>query len=252
MKRPATKQCSKCGEKKPATREFFYTRAAMRDGLVSQCIVCDRARVKSYFAKHPEKRKEQNARRDPEQLRVDAARRRAENPSKVKEQHAQYRSNPENVAKERVATRVWKIRNAARLAEYEFNRYRKDIKASRKAARERMRLIYRKTPNRVKAWLHTRRARLSMVPGRFTEADVLALHAQQGGLCYYCGAEPTTISLDHKIPIVRMDLHPTNDITNLAITCRECNFQKNRKTEREYIAYRLTLHLPINPARLEE
>lgn len=34
------KKCSKCGEEKPATREYFYERVASKDGLEAKCKAC--------------------------------------------------------------------------------------------------------------------------------------------------------------------------------------------------------------------
>ena len=35
------KQCNKCGQKLPATKEYFFTRSVAKDGLFSDCKVCN-------------------------------------------------------------------------------------------------------------------------------------------------------------------------------------------------------------------
>lgn len=53
-------------------------------------------------------------------------------------------------------------------------------------------------------------------------------------ICYYCGKEITTenLSIDHAIPLSRGG---TNALSNLRICCKQCNFEKDNKTEYEYI-----------------
>ena len=48
-----TKTCKKCGEVKPATREYFGSTPS--GGLRSRCRACGRAYNKAYDEKHPEK-----------------------------------------------------------------------------------------------------------------------------------------------------------------------------------------------------
>jgi len=48
----ATKVCTKCGETKPATLEFFYGQKAHRDGLQPQCKVCRAACNAAHRAAH--------------------------------------------------------------------------------------------------------------------------------------------------------------------------------------------------------
>lgn len=50
---PETKTCSKCGQAKPATREFFGNNG--RDGkLRSDCRQCGNARSRAYASKNPD------------------------------------------------------------------------------------------------------------------------------------------------------------------------------------------------------
>lgn len=52
MESPATKICSKCGEEKPATTEFFGV--SKRDGMATTCKVCCSVRKHSYYLAHKE------------------------------------------------------------------------------------------------------------------------------------------------------------------------------------------------------
>lgn len=58
-------------------------------------------------------------------------------------------------------------------------------------------------------------------------------------ICYYCGKKLSNEekSVDHKIPLIRGG---KTVIENLAITCKECNVDKNCLTDKEYLHYRAT------------
>lgn len=53
--------------------------------------------------------------------------------------------------------------------------------------------------------------------------------------CKYCGQVGGKLEVDHMIPIVRGG---TNDVTNLATSCRHCNRQKHDKTVSEFLKWR--------------
>lgn len=46
-----SKQCTKCGETKPATKEYFHSLRAAPGGLAYQCKLCTRAENKANYAK---------------------------------------------------------------------------------------------------------------------------------------------------------------------------------------------------------
>jgi len=49
-----TRVCTKCGEEKPATKEFFYKEKRGHLGLRAQCKVCHKAFSKRYNEQNPE------------------------------------------------------------------------------------------------------------------------------------------------------------------------------------------------------
>ena len=57
-----TKVCTKCGEEKPATTEFFYKLKRGYLGLEAQCKVCRKAYKKRWREEHKEEIAEQNKR----------------------------------------------------------------------------------------------------------------------------------------------------------------------------------------------
>ena len=54
------KVCTKCGEEKPATREYFYAERGNRDGMRGACKVCDLEYNKQYRQANKEKIAEYN------------------------------------------------------------------------------------------------------------------------------------------------------------------------------------------------
>ena len=96
-----TRICTKCGEEKPETTEYFYKNKHCRGGLNTTCKVCCRKRVRKWHAENPEKSSE-NARRwkaeNPEKERERLRRWKAENPEKVREARKRWKAeNPEKV-----------------------------------------------------------------------------------------------------------------------------------------------------------
>lgn len=67
----ATKRCGRCGLTKPLTN--FYRKRASGDGRQGICKVCDRAKVKDWEQRNPEKVEEKRVRfkrRHPEKVRA--------------------------------------------------------------------------------------------------------------------------------------------------------------------------------------
>jgi hypothetical protein len=53
-----TKTCTKCGETKPATPEFFYKQRAGKFGLQGSCKACRNVQVREWTRRNPEKRRQ--------------------------------------------------------------------------------------------------------------------------------------------------------------------------------------------------
>lgn len=113
-----TRICTKCGEEKPETTEYFCKNKASRGGLNSTCKVCCRKRTRKWHAENPEKSSE-NARRwraeNPEKAREAVRRWRAENPEKAREAARRWKAeNPEKESKRQIR---WKAENPEKAKE---------------------------------------------------------------------------------------------------------------------------------------
>ena len=105
----------------------------------------------------------------------------------------------------------------------------------------------RKHPEPKLAAKHKRRALKKGNGGSYTEKEIDDLYLWQQGHCHYCGDwlyksdvqaylgvlihPKVSYHRDHKIPIIR---HGSNYISNIALSCPGCNWEKNDKTEEEF------------------
>jgi len=219
------KTCSKCGESKPATTEYFYRSRAGKFGLRGECKVC----VQAYIAANRERISEygrawHNANRE---RRLEYARmQRVKNRERIREKEKiYYAANKERVLQKNGAwfqanrehhhalTRAWYAANKELRAE--------SVRKWRARNLEKVRVISRQ-----------RRARVLRAEGTHTADDVQAQYVRQRGKCYYCGVKVGDIyHVDHVVPLSRGG---TNWPENLVIACPACNSSKQDKLPHEW------------------
>jgi 5-methylcytosine-specific restriction endonuclease McrA len=204
------KTCRRCGEEKPATADHFNRKSASPDGLFPICKDC---RSAEYAA-------------NPEPAKARAQRRREADRPRVRAEYREWwaRGNQE---KSRVRSANWAA-------------------AHRDEASARTRQWFKDHPLEASAQAHAKRARKRGVPGCHTAAEIVKLYADQEGRCHYAdfaGNRGCEVDLrghyhkDHKNPLSRPETHPTNDISNIALTCGPCNVRKHDMTENEFRAF---------------
>ena len=100
-----TRICTKCGEEKPETTEYFYRQKDCRGGLNTTCKVCCNKNARKWRAENPEKQREAVRRwmaGNTEKARERQKSWRAENPEKVREMRRRWKAeNPEKVREEK-------------------------------------------------------------------------------------------------------------------------------------------------------
>jgi 5-methylcytosine-specific restriction endonuclease McrA len=211
-----TKTCRACGIEKPITE--FYPRRQDKQ-FSPDCKSC-------ISVKNAEKYRE-----DPERYK-----KRSRSATHIKGiPRAQYE-------------KIWRERNAERLAQASRDRYLSDPPEIRKAKnaernkknaaqraeyRRKNKLAiqakdrrYRRTAlAKRKADQHRRRARLRNAPGSFSAAEWEAVKAQQDYRCLMCGlCEPLIrLTVDHVVPLA---LGGSNFADNLQGLCHPCNSSK--------------------------
>lgn len=132
----ASKTCTKCGEVKSATSEFFHSLKTSHDSFAWNCKACALiANREKYYKDVQKSRDGAKASRETNTDNVKAARRKhyAENKDRITEQNKKYREkNPEAVKARRAA---WYQENKERIAEVRRDNS-ESLRAKSKAYRE--------------------------------------------------------------------------------------------------------------------
>ena len=109
-----TRKCTRCGEEKPETAEYFHRDKNKRGGLHTICKECKNKADRRWRAKNPEKVRRWRA-ENPEKAREAVRRWQAENPEKQREAEKRWRA--ENPEKERERCRRWRAKNPEKARE---------------------------------------------------------------------------------------------------------------------------------------
>jgi len=245
------KSCPSCGVEKPATPEYFSRDKNRACGLYPVCKDCHNAkqradrmrrgdeirrRDKLAYAANPEPKKERSREYQKEHR------------EESREAHQAWRDQNRDLA--RSARRAWERANPEKVRDSHRRTRRKGL--AKYAAKQRA--WCSKNPEKARAigaaWsransllnvLRTqrRRSRVLGLPGTLTSADVARMYLAQGGRCFYCGS-PAKLTVDHKIPVSRPELLPTNGPENVVLACGPCNASKKDLTTDEFLARRAT------------
>jgi 5-methylcytosine-specific restriction endonuclease McrA len=94
-----------------------------------------------------------------------------------------------------------------------------------------------KNPEKKLSYLHNYRARKRGNGGSYTMEELHDLWHKQNGFCFYCGellykTLNSVYHVEHKIPISRGG---SNNISNIALSCEECNLRKGTRTHEEFL-----------------
>lgn len=251
------KRCSRCGEEKPRTEEYFYRWSRSKDGLMSSCVLCVRIQCADYARRNSKKIVEKVTawRRDHPDLAREYGRRwRAKNPGYFK---AYYLKNRESAL---VKCREWAKNHRDQVRAYRKQYQLENIDRIKQRnreyyQREKVRIgqttrVYRrehpemaaesqrrwrwKHPDHSRSILRNRRARLRAAEGSHTETDIKRLWWFQKGRCQYCGCKlGQRFHVDHMVPTSR---EGSNWPKNLCLACLSCNSKKGNMTAEEFFA----------------
>lgn len=213
--------CSKCGESKFATTEFFYP-YPNKIGLAAACISCTVAINNNYIQQNQDKVKQ--SRRDHY----------SRNREKIqKESHDRYFADVEKSrAESRARNTKWRNNNRKRYHEIQLKyrtTHKKRVNYNHHAwyirNLEHARMAARLSANR-------RRAKLLSLDGHFTKEDILLAYRSQKGKCWHCFKKVgSKYHADHLISVKRGG---SNDPRNIVISCPVCNLSKGSKSTQEW------------------
>jgi len=213
------KKCSKCGEEKPATLEYFYK---FRNGLYAECKPCCAERKKAHYESNKEVILERmKAYREANKEAI-SERRKAyykANKAAFAEQSRAYReANKEAIAEQKKA-----YREANKEAIIEYHKAYRE--ANKEAITEREKADYR-TPKgkftNIKKAAKQRNINFSL-PFKLYESQLW------GKPCHYCGCEIEITGLDRK------DNDKGYEVGNVVPCCHNCNTKKRTKPYQVFI-----------------
>lgn len=236
---PATRVCSKCGEGKPLTSEFWYRYRGGKYGFQSYCKVCQSAASTAWRnanrERHDETSKVWRQRNsdkvkacshrwyvaNSEKKKADSRRWRELNPERVRESAARYHMLHKTELREK--DRRWQHANRVRVRGYK-------------------RVWAASHPEIIQAVYHRRRARKLALPDTLTGAQVDAAYIYFHNTCAVCGSQLRDLfgevkpHLDHWIAL--SDPRPDNPGTvacNMLPLCSSCNLSKHHTDPIEWL-----------------
>lgn len=204
------KTCTKCGETKPATTEYFNLLKKGKYGLNPVCTLCRRAYYLENRQREVERSRKfylENGERVRERMRLYFE----ENRKAILARNRAYRATHRDESVQR--NRMYYVANRERM--------NKQAKEWRQANPELCRVFsYRK-----RAWKQN-------AQGTHTADDIRRQHKSQRGRCYYCQCKVgDKYHVDHVVPLSRGG---SNGPENLVIACPKCNMEKQAKLPHEW------------------
>ncbi len=222
------KKCTKCGETKPATVEYFRAEKRTIIGLQSKCLVCEREYNRERRAKNPSLDREYYQANKHWLL-----------PKMNEAAKSRRRDNRGAVL---AAQRAWRAKNLDKAHKYQSDYYARNRDSEIKRIQE----YYEQNPDKriiangkreewrkrnreqARTYVRNRRAKLKSSGGTHNGEDIKRLIAGQKGCCWWCGCKIPLgrHHVDHRIPIARGG---SNGPENLVISCAPCNHKKSSK-----------------------
>lgn len=208
------KICNLCKEKK--LLDCFYKHKHNPDGFTYSCKECIKIRVNKWYYNNLESTKYQRKQY------------REKNKTKIKKNKQEYYKHN----KKRIKLKVFNYYNSNhaiilnKSREY-YNKNRETSLASRRQWN-----IDNPERRREQRWLYKvrKKKQLGFLPKKYIDL----LWYNQKGLCYYCqcNLEISGKHIEHMLPLSRGGLH---DISNICLSCPNCNLSKGTKTDKEFL-----------------
>lgn len=236
-----TKKCTKCGEEKPNTFEFFPKK---RNKTAARCKVCQYQYQREWEANNHDKvlakgRRYQEKNKDARN--ASKKRYRAENRENInKKRREDYTQNADKINDRKRELRQlnpglsaayskdWRKRNPQKQSQYN--------KTYRDKHPELIRIVKSKwnkeNADKVRKTSADRRARIANAPGSHTDKDIETQFRSQKGICWHCG-KPVGYNyhVDHLVPLARGG---SNGARNIVISCPHCNCSRQDKMPHEW------------------
>jgi hypothetical protein len=212
------KQCPRCKQFYPLTKDYFRVCKREKNGLTHACRKCLKKQDLEYLDRNREKNKAAGKARYHAKT-IEYKKYKEDHKERIKKQKRDYRkAHPEQTKKNK----------------------RDSNKRHPKSSQARVKRYNEKHPEiaRLRTRISQMRRRVKM--GNFERSDLMAMYEDQEHRCAYCGITlywsiPNDIHVDHIKPVTKGG---TNDIDNLALTCADCNLSKHDLELSDWIATR--------------
>lgn len=204
------KTCTKCGDTKPATTEYFHRAKLGLYGLKAVCKACIKIETKARYAANPDYNRQYYL----------------ANSEQIKRNVRAWREA--NLERKAEMDRAYRTKNGERL----LARKRAYAAANRRREAERARAWHAANPERHRANLLRRRSRERAAEGEHTAQDIKEQYERQRGQCHWCGVKVgDTYHIDHVVPLSRGG---SNWPENIVIACPSCNLSKHDRLPHEW------------------
>jgi len=231
-----SKQCTKCGERKPL--EEFSRSKQSKDGYAWACRACRRAANLADYYRNRERRQEVSREWKAANLDQVTQRKRKWEAANV-ERRAQSRREYaiRNIEREREYARQWRAAHPERVLERERQRDKTKKRANGKRYYARHRDVlkvkqrayfqqrYSENPEAYTDQLARRRARkMGASICDFTAHQWELVKLLYGFRCAYCGCSPAVLHREHVRPLAKGGDHT---LSNIVPACVSCNARKH-------------------------
>jgi 5-methylcytosine-specific restriction endonuclease McrA len=209
-----TKICTKCGEEKLLTDEYFYRSKKGNDCFIGACKACISIQRKKYYIENSEHiRKRIKNRYDTEKEKI------------LAQKKLYYCKNKAKIIK---YIAQWQKENKKKALAYK-SKYTRENKDK---IREKSKQYYLRPEVKENINFHTglTRAKKAGLPATLTKEEWGFCKVYFNYECAYCGNK-TKLTKDHYIPALKGGGYTRN---NILPACKSCNCRKNRRSFDEW------------------
>jgi 5-methylcytosine-specific restriction endonuclease McrA len=226
-----TKVCKKCGKEFPATKEYFYSRPELKDGLNGSCKICVKNRPKKQQVGQGYRKCTQCGKvlcETEENFRFKKHMGGYIFYATCKECEKVLKRKYKEVHKEEVSNynKLWNKNNkAARIKlnkKYYINNKESENARTKKYAKM--------NPEKINNLAQLRRAKLNNTVATFNESDWDLCKKEFNYACAYCGKKKS-LAKEHFIPLYNGGEYTKN---NIIPSCKSCNSSKSNKDFEEW------------------
>lgn len=225
------KICNGCGEKLPATNEYFCKNSKCKGGLRPKCKKCDK-KYRQENKEHIESVQKKYVEENKEHLIERWRKYREKNLEAVRERNRKYaREHKEEYKKYREENSEYIKEKREKMKEYSKIKFKKYYQDNKEYIKAKIRIYKKENKDKVNILNQKRRTEKMKLPNNLTPNQWEEIKLKFNNRCAYCGQE-TVLAQDHFIPLSKGGEYTKN---NIIPCCKSCNSKKhNSKFEEWY------------------